>query len=246
MEQLKERLARELLQDLHVQIVEHGDFSVPVQAIEVQYTPISRAPMDVLMKMVLLVIQKMSIKNPLQISELLHVEILFITDILQALMRERMLTQDTSYHLTEKGEQQLALGIFEQQLETTRDTLLYSTLHEAFVASSLEDIEANVYLPEPLEGISEVISIEDEVYCAQLTKSTAQLVTTIEQVSHQQVYDVPCLYFVLYNKEEDSYYARVWHVLDAQWDAQVEAKLNQQQRLIWREKYTTKEELNHG
>lgn len=90
MEQLKERLARELLQDLHVQIVERGDFSVPVQAIEVQYTPISRAPMDVLMKMILLVIKKMPITSPTQISELLHVEILFITDILQALMRERM------------------------------------------------------------------------------------------------------------------------------------------------------------
>lgn len=246
MEQLKERLARELLQDLHVQIVERGDFSVPVQAIEVQYTPISRAPMDVLMKMILLVIKKMPIKSPTQISELLYVEILFITDILQALMRERMLTQDTSYHLTEKGEQQLTLGIFEQQLDTTVDTLLYSALHDAFVTSGLEEIEANVYFPKPLEDVPETINIEDEIYCAQLTQSTAQLVTAIEQVNYQQVYDVPCLYFVLYNKEEDSYYARVWHVLDAQWDALVEAKLNQQQRLVWREKYTTKEELNDG
>lgn len=241
MDKLKQQLTRDLLIDLDVRIVENGEFSVPVQTIELQYTPIARVPMDVLMKMTLFVIKKMPIQQPKQISELLHVEILFITDVLQALTQAYMIEHDVHYHLTAKGEQQLALGIFEQQLATHHTTLIYSMLHQQFSTASLEEIENNEYFPPPLEDTNEEVKLSEDIYCQQLTAPDA-LVTSIERVALQQVYDVPCLYFVLYNKEQDSYYARVWHVLEAKWDEILEAKLNEQ-RLQWRKKYAEKEAL---
>ncbi len=235
MQELKQRLQRELLSDLHVSIVESGECSVPLQAIDVQYTPTSRVAMDVLMKMVLIVIRKLPISKAEQISELLHVELIFITDILHMLQAQRMITQQVPYALTTRGESQLAQGIFEQQLPSTKTTLLYSLVDQAFSTISLEAVEANEHFYAPLYD-SAMPTLTDEQYCKHLTVAPHHIVLTIDEATMQQVYDVPCLYFVLYNKQEDSYYARAWHVLAERFDSAIEQKLNEK-RPQWREKY---------
>ena len=63
------------------------------------------------------------------------------------------------------------------------------------------------------------------------------VITAIESTSVVKDLSVFCIEFRLYNKEEDTIYARVWNTLLGHWDDVIEAQLNEKERKQWRETY---------
>ncbi|MFZ0577615.1 MAG: hypothetical protein WAM41_08895, partial [Psychrobacillus psychrotolerans] len=72
--ELEKRLKKELLQNVQAKVVSSTAWTIPLHTIEVEYKPVKRIKMDVLMKMMLITCQKAKVTSAMQISELLLVE----------------------------------------------------------------------------------------------------------------------------------------------------------------------------
>ena len=81
MQELQKRLTKELQQSMKVKIIHSATWSIPVHSIEVEFKPVKRTKMDVLMKMMLITFQKASVSKAEELSDLLLVEQLFIEDL---------------------------------------------------------------------------------------------------------------------------------------------------------------------
>ncbi len=62
-------------------------------------------------------------------------------------------------------------------------------------------------------------------------------ITSIESKKTIQINDIPCMQFVIYNKEKDLLYVRVWNTLTGHWDETLEKLLTEKELLKWREEY---------
>ena len=139
MQNLEKRLKNELQQNNKVKILHSSRWSLPIHSIEVEYKPVKRTKMDVLMKMMLLAFQKAEIVEAEQLSELLLVEQLFIEDLINIMSRTGLIEKmDGLFALTAKGNQQLENGIFEEEQEMESQIVLYSTSHEAFLTGDIK------------------------------------------------------------------------------------------------------------
>ncbi|MEK5330155.1 hypothetical protein [Lysinibacillus sp. FSL W8-0992] len=244
---LQQRLIRELQQNRHVKIVKSTEWCIPVRTIEVTYEPIRRSTMDVLMKMLLISMQEANFQNVQELSELLLVDPLFIEDLVSLMSRVRLIEQtDGFYRLTSKGEQQLEHGIFEEELEVETATLLFSPCHQAILPVGEEAIEEYDELPEPYRYVDKDAEqqehFDEEMMLAALQQeeeesSSQKIVATIVTSDAKQINDIPCLEFVLFNKEQNIVYVRVWNTLLNQWDEKLEQQLTEKEQLQWREQY---------
>ncbi|MFJ7407967.1 MULTISPECIES: hypothetical protein [unclassified Lysinibacillus] len=244
---LQQRLMRELQQNRHVKIVKSTEWCIPVRTIEVSYEPIRRSTMDVLMKMLLISMQEANFKNVQELSELLLVDPLFIEDLVSLMSRVRLIEQtDGFYKLTSKGQQQLEHGIFEEELEVETATLLFSPCHQAILPVGEEAIEEFDELPEPYRYVDKEAEqqehFNEEMMLAALQQeeeesSSQKIVATIVTSDAKQINDIPCLEFVLFNKEQNIVYVRVWNTLLNQWDEKLEQQLTEKEQLQWREQY---------
>ncbi|MFJ7668626.1 hypothetical protein ACIQXI_16120 [Lysinibacillus sp. NPDC097195] len=244
---LQQRLTRELQQNRHVKIVKSAHWCIPIRTIEVTYEPIRRSTMDVLMQMLLISMQEANFQNVEELSELLLVDPLFIGDLVSLMSRVRLIEQtDGFYRLTPKGEQQLARGIFEEELEVETATLLFSPCHQAILPAGEEDIEEFDELPEPYRYVDKEAEQQEQFDEAMLlaalqqeeeATSAQKIVETIVTAEAQQINDIPCLQFILYDKEKNIVYVRVWNTLLNQWDEKLEQQLTEKEQLQWREQY---------
>lgn len=244
---LQQRLMRELQQNRHVKIMKSTDWCIPIRTIEVTYEPIRRSTMDVLMQMLLISMQEANFQNVEELSELLLVDPLFIEDLVSLMSRVRLIEQaDGFYRLTPKGEQQLARGIFEEELEVETATLLFSPCHQAILPAGEEDIEEFDELPEPYCYVDKEAEQQEQFDEAMLLEALQQeeeatsaqkIVETIVSAQAQQINDIPCLQFILYDKEKNIVYVRVWNTLLNQWDEKLEQQLTEKEQLQWREQY---------
>ncbi|WP_409367778.1 hypothetical protein [Lysinibacillus sp. 38-6] len=244
---LQQRLMRELQQNRHVKIMKSTDWCIPIRTIEVTYEPIRRSTMDVLMQMLLISMQEANFQNVEELSELLLVDPLFIEDLVSLMSRVRLIEQaDGFYRLTPKGEQQLARGILEEELEVETATLLFSPCHQAILPAGEEDIEEFDELPEPYRYVDKEAEQQEQFDEAMLLEALQQeeeatsaqkIVETIVSAQAQQINDIPCLQFILYDKEKNIVYVRVWNTLLNQWDEKLEQQLTEKEQLQWREQY---------
>jgi len=67
--------------------------------------------------------------------------------------------------------------------------------------------------------------------------SSQKVIAKIVQTGAHQINDSPCLEFVLYDKEQDIVFVRVWNTLLNQWDYHLEQQLTDEEQLTWREQY---------
>ena len=248
MRELEKRLAKELQRNIKVKILESTAWSIPIQTIEVEYKPVKRTKMDVLMKMMLLSFQKAEFGNPEELSELLLVDQLFIEDIIHIMTRTGLIEKrENIISLTAKGLQQLENGIFEEEQETKKYNLLFSPCHDAILQGEIKpalDGEENLKLYRYLEK-ERITKFASSMLAAGLKDSGVEseeggvqtVVSEIISTSELYIDDIPCLEFLLYNKEEDLLYARVWNTLLEQWDEKLETQLNEKERVQWRKRY---------
>ncbi|MEK5230583.1 hypothetical protein MHB42_02295 [Lysinibacillus sp. FSL K6-0232] len=240
---------RELQQNRAIKILKMDEWCIPIRTVEVTYKPVRRSTMDVLMTMLLLSIKEANFKNAQELSELLLVDPLFIEDLVALMSRVNLMkSEDDIFTLTDKGQQQLEQGIFEEELDIETATLYFSPCHQLFLPIEADSIEEYDDLPklyryvdkeaEQQEQFEESLLITALQHENEEEAGTSQkIITMIEQVEAKQINDSPCLEFVLYNKEQDMVFVRVWNTLWNQWDKQLEQQLTEKEQLQWREQY---------
>lgn len=247
--ELEKRLKKELQQNIQAKVVSSTSWTIPLHTIEVEYKPVKRIKMDVLMKMMLITCQKAELTSAKQISELLLVEQLFMEDLINIMKRTRLIEiKDQVFTLTEKGINQLEDGIFEEELEARSQNLLYSPSHCTFLQGEIKpalDGEETLNLYRYASEEKGRLRWEDAVLVDALQANGMKtvdgdlqtVVSEIVSTSELYVDDVPCFEFILYNKPEDLLYARVWNTFLDQWDETLENELNEKERVVWREKF---------
>ncbi|MFJ7826035.1 hypothetical protein [Psychrobacillus sp. NPDC096623] len=247
--ELEKRLKKELQQNIQAKIVSSNAWTIPLHTIEVEYKPVKRIKMDVLMKMMLITCQKAKMTTAKQISEILLVDQLFIEDLVNIMKRTRLIEKkEHVFTLTEKGIQQLEDGIFEEELDALSQNLIYSPSHHIFLQGEIkpaldgeEALNLYRYAPEKKARIKwDDAVLIDALQANRMEIVDSELQTVVSEiVSDSELYvdDVPCFEFVLYNKSEDLLYARVWNTFLDQWDETLENELNEKERVVWREKY---------
>ncbi|MFJ8090236.1 hypothetical protein ACIQ7N_18815 [Lysinibacillus sp. NPDC095746] len=251
MSKLQQRLMRELHQNRNIKIVKTDEWCIPIRTVEVTYEPVRRSTMDVLMTMLLMSIQEADFANAQELSELLLVDPLFIEDLVSLMSRVSLIEQtEDFYRLTAKGQQQLERGIFEEELDVEMATLYYSPCHLAFLAVDEDNIEEYDDLPELYRYVDEEAEKQEQFEEAMLIEALQQedeekaeagasqkIISKIVETDAKQINDIPCLEFVLHDKEQDILFVRVWNALLNQWDSHLEQQLTEKEQLKWREKY---------
>ncbi|MEK3730682.1 MULTISPECIES: hypothetical protein [Lysinibacillus] len=250
MSKLQQRLMRELQQNRNIKIVKTAEWCIPIRTVSVTYEPVRRSTMDVLMTMLLLSIQEADFGSAQELSELLLVDPLFIDDLVSLMIRVNLVkSEEQFYRLTEKGQQQLERGIFEEELEVETSTLYFSPCHQSFLTIDTNNDEYDE-LPELYRYIDKEAEqqeqFEESLVIAALQEVNAEgeensqkIISKIVQTEAQQINDSPCLEFVLYDREQDLLFVRVWNTLLNQWDHHLEQQLTDKEQLTWREQYLT-------
>jgi predicted transcriptional regulator len=249
MRNLENRLKKELQQNIKAKILHSATWSIPIHSVEVEFTAVKRMKMDVLMKMMLIAFQKMEIAKAEKLSEILLVEQLFIQDLIEIMLKTRLIEKSENvYRLTDKGFQQLKNGVFEEEQEAESQNVLYSSCHETFLKGELKDDpeeQRDIYRYVKEDYLDDEPTFENEsiIHALQandMEKEAGDVQTVISEIVSTTdlfIEDVPCIEFILYNKEEDIIYARVWNTLLNQWDEKLENQLNEKERLEWRKTY---------
>jgi len=239
---------RELQQNRNIKIVKTAEWCIPIRTVDVTYEPVRRSTMDVLMTMLLLSIQEADFGSTQELSELLLVDPLFIEDLTSLMVRVGLMKNDEDYfRLTEKGQQQLEQGVFEEELEVEASTLYFSPCHQSFLTIDVNNDEYDE-LPELYRYVDREAEqqeqFEESLIMAALqevdeeeTGNSQKIIARIVQVEAQQINDSPCLEFVLYDKEQEILFVRVWNTILNQWDHHLEQQLTDKEQLIWREQY---------
>jgi len=239
---------RELQQNRNIKIVKTAEWCIPIRTVDVTYEPVRRSTMDVLMTMLLLSIQEADFGSTQELSELLLVDPLFIEDLTSLMVRVGLMKNEEDYfRLTEKGQQQLEQGVFEEELEVEASTLYFSPCHQSFLTIDVNNDEYDE-LPELYRYVDREAEqqeqFEESLIMAALqevdeeeTGNSQKIIARIVQVEAQQINDSPCLEFVLYDKEQGILFVRVWNTILNQWDHHLEQQLTDKEQLIWREQY---------
>lgn len=246
MEKLEQRLVAEMKQQ-SATLMHTEQWTIPMQVIHATYAPVQRFSMDILMKILLMTFDRLKLSRLADVSELLAVEHLFVEDLTATLIHNDLVSIDAGiYHLTQRGTQQLANGVFEEAQQEQQATLLYSPLHEAFIDQSYEHLY-DVALPEPYAYLAEEtlqqLTLPEQQLLEQLQAqqpSTNDIQTYISSVRHtalQEIIEIPCLAFVLYNEQEDTFFPRVWNVLLNRYDKQLEAHYFEHAITEWRTRF---------
>lgn len=248
MQSLQKRLEQEIYQNPKVKIMESLLWCVPVHTIEVEYKRVKRTKMDVLMKMMLISFQKAEISSSFQLSELLMVEQLFIDDLIGIMKNSGLIeVREATIGLTAKGIQQLEQGIFEEEQEPGTHNILFSPTHKTFLTGEIKPASEDEELLQVYRYAKEEkkLSIENAILLEALHSYNMEgnegeeLIIISEIVSSSELYidDIPCLEYIIYNEQEDLFFARVWNTLTDQWDEVLETQLNEKERLSWRKKF---------
>ncbi|WP_400194571.1 hypothetical protein [Lysinibacillus telephonicus] len=248
---LQQKLLEQLESKTTGTIVQKDIWCFPVHTINVSYKPVLRTKMDILMKMLLISLQKAKFKNSEQLSEILLVEELFIQDLLSKMHKTGLITKvEDCYQLTEKGLKQLANGVYEEDQDTTSVELLYSPTHQSFFSGDIEEILDFEDFPEKIYRYSsheEELNIDNDKILPEIRKlqhnyeddqqSDQLFITSIDAIENVQINDIPCLEFIIFDKEKSSFHARVWNTLLDSWDTTLEYQLQEKEQSMWQEKY---------
>lgn len=247
-------LKQQLIEQHASTIVDTQQFTFPLHTVNVSYHPIIKTPMDILMKMMLLSFQRAPIKDTDVLASILLVESLFIEDLTKKMQQAQIISKDEEgvYRLTEKGEQQLAAGVYEEQLELVTEEIQYSAIHEGILEGNLDAILEIDELPEPLSYVDEQLEqLNENRVIDQLQESamqnvpgtdeqTEELITYITALTaHEavQIHDIPLLLFILKDKRDDRLFGRVYNTFTGEWDSTLETFIHEHERVNWVNEY---------
>lgn len=228
-------------------VVDEKQFCFPVHTVQVKYYPISRTPMDILMKMMLIAFNKGSFHDGETLADVLLVDPLFINDLLNKMIKTGLLVKEEVISLTEKGKRQLAEGIFEEELEEVTQELLYSPLHGAYLTGDIDEILEFDEFPDELSYAQQFSVQFDEQQTIEALESSNNeeededalktFISSINEIEELQINDVPCFQYILYHTEQDVFDVKVFNTLTNAWDEQLEQLLKDNELSTWRDRY---------
>ncbi len=249
MKELRNRLKNELQRDLQIDIKHQQIWNLPVQSLKIEFETVEQTKMDVLMKMLLIAFRESSFQNSKQLSEVLLVEPLFIENITKKMLRANLIEkQEEIFTLTDKGHEQLRNEIFIDLPENRTENLLFSPCHERFLFGQLEESQDEVeeyrlfdeYANWDIEALDENM-IREALQSTIQSEEAAQVQTVISSIhatAPLTMKFIPCIEFLLYNKDQDIFYARIWNTLVNEWDETLEEQVTERNRQAWRKEYT--------
>lgn len=247
---LQKSLELELTKNSKASILQSETWCVPVHTLNITYKPVIRTKMDILMKMLFISLKDTKFESSEQISEILLVEQLFVEDLLSKMKKTGLIAKvDSFFQLTEKGHNQFAKGIFEEEQEEASSELLYSPTHISFLNGDIEEVLEFEDFPEQIfryQIQNNNLDFDDDLIIQELQSQNEdideavekQFITTIDSVENIQVNDVPCIEFLLYDEEKDFFFPRVWNTLTAKWDEKLENLIQENEKSTWRENLT--------
>jgi hypothetical protein len=251
MDKLQKKLRSNLLENQANQIKKSLMWHLPVITYHVTYKPVKRSQQDILMKMMLLTFEQTEIRRAANLSELLLVEELFISNLLSKMQRMGLIILEKEiYQLTTKGYEQLKSGIVIEEMEEESTSLIYSPFHDEIWPELNEPLpETNEKLP-LFRYVTKQSLISKDQILQELTEREVRLdengfqivVGDVTNYEQQKVEQIPCVEFQMYNKEQDIFYARVWNTGLKRWDDRLEKQIEEKERLEWREKWFGVEE----
>lgn len=252
MKSLQKKLQEELQQQADGTIVESREWELPVRIVEVSYTTVKRTTMDVLMKMILLSIERIPIHEDEELARILAVEPLFVQNIMSRLTRTNMVERrGSAYQLTQWGRDRLKLNTFVHPPEQASKWLCFSPVHNEFLLGSQAELAAGKLEPYRYNEPDKSLQVEDldrQMVWEALRESGAEfeegnvqvVLEDVQSVKEAEKQKVPCMEFILHNETEDTFYARVWNSWTGCWDEKLETELADRELQEWRKKYTEK------
>ena len=255
LQSLQQSLELELTKKSKASILQSDSWNVPVHTINVTYKPVIRTKMDILMKMLFLSLKDTKFESSEQISEILLVEQLFVEDLLSKMQKTGLIAKmDSFFVLTEKGQNQFANGVFEEEQDETSTELLYSPTHNSFLTGDIEEVLDFEDFPEQIfryQNQEEPLNFEDNKVIKELQSQKEDMdeasedqeklyITSIDSFEDIQVNDVPCIEFLTYDEDKDVFHTRVWNTLTSKWDERLEHLIQENEKSTWREKLNQK------
>ncbi|PIC64554.1 hypothetical protein CSV79_06250 [Sporosarcina sp. P13] len=238
MDSLRKKLQREIQQQTDIQIQQSDSWGLPIDLVKIPYTTIKRTTMDILMKMILLTVQKLEVSKPKMIAEFLAVEPLFVEDLFTRMEVTNMIEQRKRiYRLTKVGIEQLQSGIYEHPAKKKDTNFYYSSYHDSILSQYGEGPRNEKLKPFRLatkqqNGAEDLPKeqLRTALLQAGVEEAEGSLQIVIDKIGIPMTMEsqyIPCVEFYVYNRTEDRYYTRVWNTLLEQWDERLEKLIDE-------------------
>jgi len=231
-----------LLEQSHFRVLKSESWIFPIQQADIQMKTVVRSQMDVLMKMILMIVRKLEVKQPSEISELLTVESIFIEHMLDIMVHSKMVEIiDSTYRLTPNGLEQLQQGTFAHNQMEEQVELTYSPFHNDVLIQDSEHsiLEEEDYIPDytfdkdvkqlnitELEDATIRKMIEESGY-EFIVEQGQKVIEDISSVELQETLRAVCIEFHMHDSTEDIVFIRVWNTWTGKFDIRFEDELNQ-------------------
>lgn len=233
---LQKKLKNDLLKQPNLEIQGIDTWGLPMNRIELSYMTVKRTKMDVLMKMIMITLQKMNISSPEQISTFLNVEPVFVEGIMNKLQLTSMIVKDgAKFTLTETGSERLQAGVYESPPEQGKKRFIYSPCHQEISEDerdfeSVEKIMIYRYREQTLQPATSLNQeqLTEALQTAEVESSEESIQVVITHVDPPKLIEgklVPCIEFSILNKKEQSRFTRVWNTLLSEWDESLENQI---------------------
>ncbi|ANU24134.1 hypothetical protein [Planococcus donghaensis] len=242
MDNLRMELRATITSNPDVSIVNEQLWKLPIVLYDVGFDQVKRLKMDILMKMLLLAFQEADIRRAANLSEMLFVEELFISDLIYKMQRIGLIRlEKTGYKLTPKGHDYLEKGIFDEEMEGGQTVISYSAIHDEYRLaredSSEEADEALGIYRYPIKGSLNKDRIEQLLFKEGVNtgeENFQTIITGITSCIEQKTKYISCVEFQLYDDKQDIFFSRVWNLLTSSWDEIVEKQIEAREVVKWR------------
>ncbi|BCC51508.1 MULTISPECIES: hypothetical protein [Bacillus cereus group] len=258
-DEFQERMLQQAIQDKeYLQILESKEWKIPLYLYRINLTTATKMKIDVLKKMIMHTMLNMEIISMEQLSEFLHVDSLFIHDIVSEMYDTGVIEEEQGvYRLTKIGIEQYKAGMILSKPIQEDFSFTYSAFNKEVVPSEKtnmknvlvqENWEIDTYRYEPesesLEG-----KVFDEALLRQFIKQSGReferggnekIISKIEPTKledRQYVKYAKCIEYQLYDMLDDKVYARVWNGALGRWDERFEEEINKFESEQWKVQY---------
>ncbi|MBD7906734.1 hypothetical protein [Sporosarcina gallistercoris] len=253
MDELKQRLHKELQQSLDNKVLSDLSWALTAQKVRVSYKTVTKTKMDVLMKMMLITLQQLSIEHPEELAQVLGVELLFVEDLLSIMKGAGLIVNKDVWSVTELGVSQLTTGMLLHESEVEETVLIVSPLHNEFLdvqnSQPLQESQDRFRYEEDPSNWStnnlptDLVRTHLSAFVEQENTSERQrVVEQVLKVEKVEQIPIPCFEFHVHNTTQDTLFARIWNSYTEQWDETLEQMVMTKERSSWRNRYINKKE----
>lgn len=246
------RISAMLVEQSHLRLLGNDSWFFPLQLANIQMKTVVRSQMDVLMKMILKILERLEVKQANEISELLAVESIFIEHMLELMIQSNMVERiDSIYRLTPSGSMHLTKGTFAHDQMEEDVEIAYSSYHNdslnrdhGFNIVDKDEYEPDFRFKEETE-LTDVTKLDDSQLRQMIQDSDYEFLVENGQKSIEEICSIElkenlravCLEFHLHDRTEDTVFIRVWNTWTGKFDPLFENELNQKEATRLRKLY---------